>query len=153
MWESLYKNVFPVSQTREEKSVFSPCSEKQKPGSECVPMAAGSLRAAAASPEPLGWALGKQPLLPLPIPSASACTAASDRNQPRGVRKSWMCGFYWATSTQALKCRKVVIIFPVFFQALFPNPFFSVLWVSFCHRLLSLRVSFTRNSGRAGTCA
>lgn len=42
MWESLYKNLFPVSQTREGKNVFSPCSEKQKPGSDCVPTAAAS---------------------------------------------------------------------------------------------------------------
>lgn len=43
MWESLYKNLFPVSQTGEGKNVFSPCSEKQKTGSDYIPASAASL--------------------------------------------------------------------------------------------------------------
>lgn len=56
------------------------------------------------------------------------------RNWLKGDKESWTCRLYYVALPQSLKHRKIANSFPLSLQDFIPNPLFSLLWISFCHR-------------------
>lgn len=110
--------------------MFSPCSEKQKTGSDCIPASAArlnvSVQTAEGYSEFLSSTLGKMARAVYRIRTYPQ-SFMRGRNWLKGAEKSWICGFYYVTLTQSLKHRKIVSIFPLSCRISFQNLVFSFM--------------------------